>query len=67
MHGIYIVEAEQIVEMLKQNGISAFSQEAGANVVMHGAAGFGMYGVDIIVKTDDAEKAQQVMNTFICG
>ena len=27
-----IVETEQLVEMLKQNGIAAFSQEAGANV-----------------------------------
>ena len=46
--------------MLKQNGIAAFSQEAGANVAMHGAPGFGIYGVDIFVKTDDAEKAAQV-------
>ena len=30
-----IVETEQLVEMLKQNGIAAFSQEAGANVAMH--------------------------------
>ena len=58
-----IVEAEQIVEMLKQNGISAFSKEAGANVAMHGAAGFGIYGVDIIVKTEDAEKAEQLLHT----
>ena len=50
-----IVETEQLVEMLKQNGIAAFSQEAGANVAMHGAPGFGIYGVDIFVKTDDAE------------
>ncbi len=42
-----IVETEQLVEMLKQNGIVAFSQEAGANVAMHGAPGFGIYGVDI--------------------
>ena len=44
-----------INKMLKQNGISAFSQEAGANVAMHGAPGFGIYGVDIFVKTDDVE------------
>ncbi len=48
-----IVETEQLVEMLKQNGIAAFSQEAGANVAMHGAPGFGIYGVDIFVKTDE--------------
>ena len=56
-----IVETEQLVEMLKQNGIAAFSQEAGANVAMHGAPGFGIYGVDILVKTDDAEKAVQLI------
>lgn len=31
-----VVEAEQLMEMLKQNGIVAFSQESGANVAMHG-------------------------------
>ena len=47
--------------MLKQNGIAAFSQEAGANVAMNGAPGFGIYGVDILVKTEDAEKAVQLI------
>ena len=56
-----IVETEQLVEMLKQNGIAAFSQEAGENVAMHGAPGFGIYGVDIFVKTDDAEKTVQLI------
>ena len=56
-----IVETEQLVEMLKQSGIEAFSQEAGANVAMHGAPGFGIYGVDILVKTYDAEKAVQLI------
>ena len=28
---------------------------------MHGAPGFGIYGVDIFVKTDDAEKAVQLI------
>ena len=59
-----IVETEQLVEMLKQNGIAAFSQEAGANVAMHGAPGFGIYGVDIFVKTDDAEKAVKVLKGY---
>ena len=47
--------------MLKQSEMKAFSQEAGANVAMHGAPGFGIYGVDIFVKTDDAEKAVQLI------
>ena len=50
-----------MIEMLKQSEIEAFSQEAGANVAMHGAPGFGIYGVDIFVKTDDAEKAVQLI------
>ena len=28
---------------------------------MHGAPGFGIYGVDIFVKTDDAKKAVQLI------
>ena len=50
-----------ITDLLKEHGIAAFSQEAGANVAMHGAPGFGIYGVDIFVKTDDAEKAVQLI------
>ena len=56
-----------LVEMLKQNGIAAFSQEAGANVAMHGAPGFGIYGVDIFVKTDDAENAVKVLKGYFSG
>ena len=50
--------------MLKQSEMEAFSQEAGANVAMHGAPGFGIYGVDIFVKTDDAEKAVQLIKGY---
>ena len=28
---------------------------------MHGASGFGMYGVDVLVKTDEARKALQII------
>ena len=49
------------MEMLRQNGIMAFSQEASANVAMHGAPGFGIYGMDIFVKTDDAENAVELI------
>ncbi len=54
-----IIETEQLMEMLRQNGIMAFSQEASVNVAMHGAHGFGIYGMDIFVKTDDAENASR--------
>ena len=51
-----IVEAGRIIELLKEQGIAAFSQEAGASVAMHGAPGFGMYGVDVLVEGDEAKK-----------
>ena len=35
--------------------------EASANVAMHGAPGFGIYGMDIFVKTDDAENAVELI------
>lgn len=56
-----IVEAGRIVELLKEHGIAAFSQEADASVAMHGASGFGMYGMDIFVETADAKKALQMI------
>lgn len=56
-----IVEAERIIELLKEHGITAFSQEASANVAMHGVSGFGIYGVDIFVRTDDVEKTVQLI------
>ena len=56
-----IIETEHLMEMLSQNGIMAFSQEASANVAMHGAPGFGIYGMDIFVKTDDAENAVELI------
>ena len=56
-----IVEAGRIVELLKEHGIAAFSQEAGASVSMHGASGFGMYGMDVLVETDEVKRALQIM------
>ena len=56
-----IVEAGRIIELLKEQGIVAFSQEAGASVAMHGAPEFGMYGVDVLVEGDEAKKAIQII------
>ena len=56
-----IVEAGKIIELFKEHGITAFSQEASANVAMHGMSGFGIYGVDVFVETDEAEKAIQIL------
>ena len=56
-----IVEAGKIIELFKEHGITAFSQEASANVAMHGMSGFGIYGVDVFVETDEAETAMQIL------
>ena len=56
-----IIETEQLMEMLRQNRIMDFSQEAIANVAMHGAPGFGIYVMDIFVKTYDAENAVELI------
>ena len=60
-HSQDIVEAGRIIELLKEQGIAAFSQEAGASVAMHGAPGFGMYGVDVSAEGDEAKKAIQII------
>ena len=51
-----IVEAGKIIELFKEHGITAFSQEASAKVAMHGMSGFGIYGVDVFVKMNDAKR-----------
>lgn len=56
-----IVEAGRIVELLKEHGIAAFSLESGASVAMHGASGFGMYGMDVLVETDEVKRALQII------
>ena len=56
-----VVEAGRLIELLNENGIVAFFQEAGASVAMHSATGFGIYGVDVFVRTDEAEKAMQII------
>lgn len=56
-----IIEAEMLVEMLKENGIAAFTQEPSSSVAAYGVAGFGVYGVDIWAEADEAEKAVQII------
>lgn len=56
-----IVEAGKIIELLKEYGITAFSKEAGANVAMHGVAGFGIYGVEVFVERNEVKKAMQII------
>ena len=49
------------LEMLKENGIAAFTQEPSSSVAAYGVAGFGVYGVDIWAEADEAEKAVQII------
>ena len=56
-----IIEAEMLVEMLKENGIAAFTQEPSSSVAAYGVGGFGVYGVDIWAEADEAEKAVQII------
>lgn len=58
-----IVEAGRIVELLKEHGIAAFSQESGASVAMHGTSGFGMYGMDILVEKNEVKRALQIIES----
>ena len=37
-----IIEAERMIELLKENGIAAFSQESGDGVSVYSTAGFGL-------------------------
>ena len=56
-----VMVATIITDLLKEHGIAAFSQEAGASVSMHGASGFGMYGMDVLVETDEVKRALQII------
>ena len=53
-----VVEAEEIVTLLKERGIPAYSQNASGGVAAHSMSGFSLYGVDVFVDEADAEKAK---------
>ena len=55
------IEAEEIVALLKERGIPAYSQNASGGVAAHSMSGFSLYGVDIFVDEADAEKAKRLL------
>lgn len=57
-----IIEAERIIELLKENEIAAFSQESGDGVSVYGTAGFGLYGVDVFVEAKNEEQAKKLID-----
>lgn len=56
-----VVEAEEIAELLKENGIPAYHQNSPGGVAAHSMSGFSLYGVDIFVDEADAEKAKRLL------
>ena len=52
------IEAEEIVTLLKEKGISAYYQNSSSGVTAHSMSGFSLYGADILVDEADAEKAK---------
>ena len=57
-----IIEAERMIELLKENGIAAFSQEYGDGVSVYSTAGFGLYGVDVFVEAKNEEQARKFID-----
>ena len=57
-----IIEAERMIELLKENGIAAFSQESGDGVSVYSTAGFGLYSVDVFVDAKNEEQARKLID-----
>ena len=57
-----IIEAERMIELLKENGIAAFSQESGDCVSVYSTAGFGLYCVDVFVEAKNEEQARKLID-----
>lgn len=56
-----VMEAQEIVNILRENGIPAYHLDGSGGVAAHDISGFGLYGVDVYVDDDDGEKARQVI------
>lgn len=59
------LEANRIVEILKENDISAYTMESGSGSYLAIQQGFSIYGQDIYVSTDDKEKAKKIIDEFV--
>ena len=55
-----VLEAEEIIALLKENDIPAYYQNSASGVIAHEVSGFSLYGVDVFVNDEDLEKAQMV-------
>ena len=59
------LEANRIVEILKENDITAYSIESGSGSYLAIQQGFSVFGQDIYVTEEDKEKAQEIINEFV--
>ena len=59
------LEANRIVEIFKENDISAYTMESGSGSYLAIQQGFSIYGQDIYVSIDDKEKAQEIVDEFV--
>lgn len=65
-----IMEAQEIVSILQENGIPAYHQDASGGVVGYTVSGFGLYGVDVYVDDTDRERAEEIIEeieTAVCS
>ena len=60
-NAVNVLEASEIMILLKENGIPSFYQNASAGVVAHDVSGFGIFGVDVFVNDSDLEKAREII------
>ena len=56
-----VLEAQEAVSLLKENGIPAYYQEGAGGIAVHSVSGFGLFGVDVYVDDSDGEKAAQIL------
>jgi len=56
-----IVEANYIINYLKDAGIIAYCMDSGLAPRTHGVPGFGVFGVDVYVDDSDAKRAAEVL------
>lgn len=58
-----VLEAQEVVNLLKENGIPAYYQEGSGGVAAHTVSGFGVFGVDVYVDDSDEDKARQIIKS----
>ena len=61
-NALNVLEAAEVMIVLKEYGIPSYQQNAGAGVVAHDVSGFGLYGVDVFVNDSDSERALEIIH-----